>query len=120
MKNSKDFTAAVLLFGLVTALLMQPATANPKDSFTVHFENPVLVQGNRLDPGSYEIQCSLASPEAVVKIFKAGKVIVEAQGKWVEKGIKAKDTIIVTEQDAAGKILKEIQLKGKTQAIVLE
>jgi hypothetical protein len=122
MFTVKGLTKGLLVILPVLALsLIQPVAGYTKDSENVSLQSSIVINGSQVDPGRYEIKWASNSPTAVMTVLKGGKVVVEARGKFVEKGAKAEETVITTQQDGSGRsVLKEIQFRGRTQAIVFE
>jgi uncharacterized protein YlzI (FlbEa/FlbD family) len=108
----------ILMLGL---LLIQPAAALTNDAVDVTLLGPIVINGSHVNAGNYQIRWVSNSPDGVMTLLKGRKVVAEARGKAVERDAKAKDTLIITQDDGSGnRVLKEIQFKGKTQAIVFE
>jgi|PlaIllAssembly_1097288.scaffolds.fasta_scaffold1499873_1 uncharacterized protein YlzI (FlbEa/FlbD family) len=108
----------ILMLGL---LLIQPAAALTNDAVDVTLLGPIVINGSHVNAGNYQIRWVSNSPDGVMTLLKGRKVVAEARGKAVERDAKAKDTLIITQDDGNGnRVLKEIQFKGKTQAIVFD
>jgi uncharacterized protein YlzI (FlbEa/FlbD family) len=108
----------ILMLGL---LLIQPAAALTNDAVDVTLLGPIVINGSHVNAGNYQIRWVSNSPDGVMTLLKGRKVVAEARGKAVERDAKAKDTLIITQDDGSGnRVLKEIQFKGKTQAIVFD
>jgi hypothetical protein len=108
----------ILMLGL---LLIQPAAALTNDAVDVTLLGPIVINGSHVNAGNYLIRWVSNSPDGVMTLLKGRKVVAEARGKAVERDAKAKDTLIITQDDGNGnRVLKEIQFKGKTQAIVFD
>ncbi len=108
----------ILMLGL---LLIQSVAALTNDAVDVSLLGPIVINGSHVNAGNYQIRWVSNSPDGVMTLLKGRKVVAEARGKAVERDAKAKDTLIITQDDGNGnRVLKEIQFKGKTQAIVLE
>jgi hypothetical protein len=108
----------ILMLGL---LLIQPAAALTNDAVDVTLLGPIVIDGSHVNAGNYQIRWVSNSPDGVMTLLKGRKVVAEARGKAVERDAKAKNTLIITQDDGNGnRVLKEIQFKGKTQAIVFD
>ena len=108
----------ILMLGL---LLIQPAAALTNDAVDVTLLGTIVINGSHVNAGNYQIRWVSNSPDGVMTLLKGRKVVAEARGKAVERDAKAKDTLIITQDDGNGnRVLKEIQFKGKTQAIVFD
>jgi hypothetical protein len=108
----------ILMLGL---LLIQPAAALTNDAVDVTLLGPIVINGSHVNAGNYQIRWVSNSPDGVMTLLKGRKVVAEARGKAVERDAKAKDTLIITQDDGNGnRVLKEIQFKGKTQTIVFD
>ena len=55
---------------------------------TLPFRTEVTLNGNKLPAGFYEISWISHSPEATVTFVRAGRVMVTAMGKWVDRDTK--------------------------------
>ncbi len=121
IKNQRNLRIALPVVLMLGFLLIQPAAALTNDSVDVRLLGPIVVNGSRVDAGNYQIRWVSNSPDGVMTVLKGRKVVAEARGKAVERDAKAKDTLIMTQDDGNGnRVLKEIQFRGKTQAIVFE
>jgi hypothetical protein len=118
MRNEKRM--AVLLSAVVL-LFAVGAAAVTKGSISINVANPMSVGGKQIDPGDLRITWVRTSPEAKVSFASRGKLVVEAQGKFVTRDTKSgRDTMVMEPGANGGYILKEIRFQGKKEVLVFE
>lgn len=113
--KTKAMTLTILML-----LAMSPAAWGNNEK-TLPLRTDVNLNGQKLTAGFYEISWVSHSPEATVTFVRAGRMIVTAMGKWVERGAKAPaDAFVYTNNPDGSHSLVEIRFAGKSQALVFE
>lgn len=104
---------------LVFAVLAVNLAAWANNAKTLPFRTDILLNGNKLAAGFYEIRWVSHSPEATVTFIRAGQPTVTAMGKWVERGEKYRsDALVYTNNPDGSHTLLEIRFGGRAQALV--
>ena len=102
-------------------ILVVCAAAATKGHLTINLSHPALVSGTQIDPGDLSITWVSNSPEVTVSFSRNGKVIKEAQGRFVERESKAYANMLIFEEGQGGReVLKEIRFQGKKQVLKIE
>jgi hypothetical protein len=106
----------ILLVLIIFAVNLSTWANNEK---TLPFRTEVILNGNKLPAGFYEVSWVSHSPEATVTFVRAGKVVATAMGKWVDRGEEYKADALVYSNNADGShTLLEIRFAGRKQALV--
>jgi len=119
--NKKGFAARLaILIALMTALTMTvPAADKSKGKATVTLAESLLVAGNEVKSGLYDVKWESSGAEATVKFIASEKIAATFQGKVVklEKN-SAYDTLITSKDSSGQAAVKELFLGGKSFKIV--
>ena len=103
--------------GLVVLALSFSAWAN--NAKTISFRTEVMLNGNTLPSGYYQISWVSHSPEATVAFARTGRETVTAMGKWVDRGAKYHtDAVVYSTNPDGTHTLLELRFAGKNQALV--
>lgn len=117
MSNKKRL---MVLFSVLSLSLAISMAATLKGSISVSLDRPVYVDGNPVKAGRCEIAFKSHSPEVDISFWSNGKHI-EAKGKAIEEDDTAAYDQLVLAKDAEGRdVVKEIRLRGRKTAIVIE
>ncbi len=109
----------VLLILLIAIPTLAPANGAERGSAKVIVANTVLVGGNEIKSGQYDIQWESGSSEAKVIFFTNGKSVAKLEGKTLKLENESKHDTMLTEKDSSGRdVLKAIQFRGKQFKIV--
>ena len=104
---------------IIFVALVLNASAWANNSRTLPVRTEVTLNGIKLPPGYYEIGWVSHSPEATVTLARAGRTVVTARGKWVERGIRYNaDAVVYTNNPDGSHTLLEIRFAGRKQALV--
>ncbi len=120
MFNSRKLIIFFVLLVLLIAIpTLAPANGSERGSAKVTVAKAVLVGGDEIKSGQYDIQWESGSSEAKVMFFANGKSVAKLQGKTLKLENKSKHDTILTERDSSGRdVLKAIQFRGKQFKIV--
>jgi hypothetical protein len=112
--------AATLTFLIV--LIFHPAAfarKNPDRPF-FFLPSPVTVNGAEIPSGMYQLTLVTSNSSVHVELWKDGKFVATASGKWVKNGAKFKDNTILLQVNPDGsRSLIEMRLAGVAKTIVL-
>ena len=112
----------IMLMALLILLVSVPTMALA-DSGTAKFKVPrtLVIAGNEIKAGEYNVKWESNSPEAVVEFTVNGKVVLKVQGKIVEGGTKFDYNSLVVTKDSSGRgVISGLQFGGKKFTIVVE
>jgi len=111
----------MMLVMLLILLAVVPVMALTNGSTKFRVSETLLVAGNEIQAGDYDIKWESSNQDVAVTFVAKGKAVAKAQGKVVAKEKKGEENALVIARDSANhKSLKEIRLAGKTDVIVFE
>lgn len=104
------FTLAVFAAG---------AEAKTRNSRNLLVPYDASLAGSHLASGRYEIQWETHSPKATVTFQQENKVVLTAEGKVVDRGVKySNNQVIYDEKPGGSRLIQEVRFAGSSQVIV--
>jgi hypothetical protein len=104
---------------IVLALLASNASAHPSKGHMLYFSLPILVNGEQVPAGIYQVSLENHDSTALVTLSKNGKFVAGAKGTWVKQGTKFTDNAVLLRVNSDGtRSLLEIRLSGTKETIV--
>jgi hypothetical protein len=104
---------------IVLALMASNAFAHPRKGHMLYFSLPVLVNGEKVPAGIYQVSLETHDTAALVTLSKDGKFIAGAKGMWVKQSAKFTDNAVLLRVNSDGsRSLVELRLSGTKETIV--
>lgn len=117
MKTSSIAKTLAMLAVLALALNAFAASGQ----VTIKLYEAKNLNGKQLQPGEYKVKWERHSAEADVTFLKDKNEVVAVKGKFVDRGVRARHTLIVTRLNGDGtETIKELRFEGKSEALILD
>jgi len=116
MKMRKFLGVTMIALAFLVAV---GAAAKTKNSRSVLVPYDGSLAGSHLASGRYDVQWVTHSPQATVTFQLDDKVVLTADGKVVDRGVKsANNQVIYDEKPGGSRVIQEIRFAGLSQVIV--
>jgi hypothetical protein len=115
-----NYAKYAVLLAALTLLVPFCGFAGSKNECTVVLPDTMLVGTTQLKAGTYKVQWTGEASSLNVNFLERGKTVATTQGKMVEKEAPSSYFQIAIIKDGEMKRIKEIDLAGKKEALVLE
>jgi len=100
-------------------LLVASLSAWAQNPRSFRLGSSVTLNGKAIPAGRYTVSWESHSPEATVTFVSAGRVVLTAQGQWVDRNVTYREDAIVYNTKGDGlRSLVEIRFAGMKQALV--
>ena len=104
---------------IVLTLLASNAFAHPRKGHMLYFSLPILVNGEQIPAGIYQVSLETHDSTALVTISKDGEFVAGVKGTWVKQGAKFTDNAVLLRVNSDGsRSLIELRLSGTKETIV--
>ncbi len=117
MFNSIRLFTVVALLLFLTAAPIMAADGSAKYSVS----DAMVIAGNEIKPGEYDVKWQSHSPEATVVFKQKGKAVLTVEGKIETLSRKSDFNSMLVGKDASGRsVIKGLLFSGKNFKIVFE
>jgi hypothetical protein len=110
----------LVLPAALTLLVSIGVFARSKNEHNIYIADQVQVGSTQLKPGDYKVEWQGPASSLKVTFLHYGKIVATTEGKMVEMAQPPRDDDIVTAKISNTQWLKEIDFRGKKDALVLD